>query len=220
MQRRCLIWILSMMVALFLATTVASASPVLVKEGMRGPVVQRVQELLIWYGYLEGEPDGICGSKTVDAIRRYQKASGLDEDGICGPGTYRALSGSDTYEDLNAPAPSSDSGSYAAASSYDAYDMASRGDMRSLFVSATGYSAYDPGNSPYTAMGTPVRYGVIAVDPSVIPLGSRVYIPGYGVAVAEDTGGAIQGNRIDVAFDSHEQALEFGRQNFEVYLMD
>ena len=89
-----------------------------------------------------------------------------------------------------------------------------------IYVNATAYSAEDPGNSSYTASGTRVRYGVIAVDPSVIPLGTHVYIPGYGEAVAEDIGWAIQGNRIDVAFDTHEEALSFGRQDLEVYIRD
>lgn len=91
---------------------------------------------------------------------------------------------------------------------------------RALYVTATAYSAQDPGNSAYTASGTLVRHGVIAVDPSVIPLGSRVFIPDYGEAVAEDIGWGIQGDMIDVAFDTHEEALMFGRQNIEIYLLE
>jgi 3D (Asp-Asp-Asp) domain-containing protein len=91
---------------------------------------------------------------------------------------------------------------------------------RALYVTATAYSAQDPGNSAYTASGTLVRHGVIAVDPSVIPLGSRVFIPGYGEAVAEDIGWGIQGYMIDVAFDTYEEALMFGRQNIEIYLLE
>lgn len=89
-----------------------------------------------------------------------------------------------------------------------------------VWVEATGYSAFDPGNTSTTATGTLVRHGVIAADPDFIPLGSRVYIPGYGEAIAEDVGGAIIGNRIDVAFDTHEEALEFGRQEIEIYILE
>ena len=89
-----------------------------------------------------------------------------------------------------------------------------------MYVTATAYSALDPGNSPYTATGTRVRHGVIAVDPSVIPLGTHVFIPDYGEAVAEDIGWGIQGAMIDVAFDTHEEALMFGRQELEIYIMD
>ena len=71
-----------------------------------------------------------------------------------------------------------------------------------------------------TAMGTLLRRGVIAVDPAVIPLGTRVFIPGYGEAIAEDIGGAIRGNRIDIAFESHEEALSFGRQELEIFIME
>ena len=65
-----------------------------------------------------------------------------------------------------------------------------------------------------------MRKGVIAVDPSFIPLGTKVYIPGYGEAVAEDTGRSIRGNRIDIAFDSYEEALAFGRQDVELYIIE
>ena len=91
---------------------------------------------------------------------------------------------------------------------------------RVLYVTATAYSALDPGNSPYTATGTRVRHGVIAVDPAVIPLGTHVFIPDYGEAVAEDIGWGIHGAMIDVAFDTHEEALMFGRQELEIYIMD
>lgn len=75
----------------------------------------------------------------------------------------------------------------------------------SLSVVATGYAL--PGT---TATGTPAGWGAVAVDPSVIPLGSRLGIPGYGVGVAADTGGAIQGARIDLWFPTTEQALAWG----------
>ena len=65
-----------------------------------------------------------------------------------------------------------------------------------------------------------MRHGVIAVDPSVIPLGTHVFIPGYGEAVAEDIGYAINGYRIDVAFDTHAEALSFGRQDLEIFIME
>ena len=54
----------------------------------------------------------------------------------------------------------------------------------------------------------------------MIPLGTHVFIPGYGEAVAEDIGYAINGYRIDVAFDTHAEALSFGRQDLEIFIME
>ena len=91
---------------------------------------------------------------------------------------------------------------------------------QTIYVDATAYSADDPlfaGN--LTASGTKVRHGIIAVDPNVIPLGTKVYIPGYGEAIAEDTGGSIIGNRIDIAFDTYEEAMRFGRQSLQIYII-
>jgi 3D (Asp-Asp-Asp) domain-containing protein len=82
-----------------------------------------------------------------------------------------------------------------------------------LTVSATGYSL--PGQ---TATGLPVGYGVVAVDPSVIPLGTRLTIPGYGEGVAADTGSAIQGSTIDLWFPTEEAALAWGRRTVTITL--
>jgi peptidoglycan DL-endopeptidase CwlO len=76
---------------------------------------------------------------------------------------------------------------------------------RTMTVTATGYSL--AGN---TASGMPVGWGAIAVDPSVIPLGARVGVPGYGLGVAADTGGAIVGARIDLWFPTVDQAQAWG----------
>ena len=186
----------------------AEAAQILVKEGMRGGAVRHVQELLIQAGYLDGGADGIAGPLTRAAIERCQQDHMLVVDGICGEATYRVLSGGAEYDPV------------ALGITDDRGSQVSRGSGRSIYVSATAYSAYDPGNSNRTAAGTLVRHGVIAVDPSVIPLGTRVFIPGYGEAVAEDVGYAIKGYRIDVAFDSHAEALMFGRQDLEIFIME
>lgn len=91
---------------------------------------------------------------------------------------------------------------------------------RIVAVEAYAYSPQDPGLGKYTASGTLLRHGVIAVDPNYIPMGTAVYIPGYGKAIAEDIGWNIQGNTIDIAFDTHEEAIWFGRQFIEIYLLD
>ena len=71
-----------------------------------------------------------------------------------------------------------------------------------------------------TASGMPAQYGIAAVDTDVIPLGTRLYIPGYGEAIAADTGGAIYGNRIDLCMNSYGEAMNFGRRYVTVYVLD
>ena len=84
---------------------------------------------------------------------------------------------------------------------------------------ATAYTANCYGCSGLTASGQHAGHGIVAVDPHVIPLGTHLYIPGYGHALAGDTGGAIQGNRIDLGFNSHSDAMQFGRRDVMVYVL-
>ena len=87
---------------------------------------------------------------------------------------------------------------------------------------ATAYSYKQPGLSNYTAMGIDLRSNpnVIAVDPSQIPLGTLVEVPGYGIAIAGDTGGDIKGNRIDLHYPEVQQAMDFGRQKITIKVMN
>ena len=76
------------------------------------------------------------------------------------------------------------------------------------------------GDATITATGTTPTVGrTIAVDPKVIPYGTKVIINGH-TYIAEDTGGAIKGNRIDIVFATHKQALEYGRRNVEVFIYE
>lgn len=84
---------------------------------------------------------------------------------------------------------------------------------RTLRVSATGYSL--PG---HTASGLPVGWGIVAVDPNVIPLGTRMSVPGYGEAVAADVGSAVRGNDIDLWFPTLAQARAWGRRTVVITL--
>jgi 3D (Asp-Asp-Asp) domain-containing protein len=87
------------------------------------------------------------------------------------------------------------------------------GGGRTITVQSTGYSL--PGR---TASGIPVGWGVVAVDPSFIPLGTRLTIPGYGEGVAADTGSAVQGAIIDLWFPTTAQALQWGRRTVTITL--
>jgi 3D (Asp-Asp-Asp) domain-containing protein len=92
-------------------------------------------------------------------------------------------------------------------------------DYRSRRVLTVVATAYDPTVGTTTYTGTSVKLGIVAVDPRVIPLGSRLYIDGYGYGVAADIGGAIKGNRIDVATWTVGQAKDFGVQHVKVYVV-
>ncbi|WP_418791304.1 3D domain-containing protein [Phosphitispora sp. TUW77] len=70
-----------------------------------------------------------------------------------------------------------------------------------------------------TATGITPRKGVVAVDPRVIPMGTKMYIEGYGYAIAADTGGSIKGKKVDVFFETREEALKWGRRTVLVQLL-
>ncbi len=84
---------------------------------------------------------------------------------------------------------------------------------------ATAYTRYDEGSTDYTYRGSYLRKGLCAVDPNIISFGIKLYIPGYGEAIADDIGGAIQGNRIDLAMDTVDEAFGWGAQNVTVYVL-
>lgn len=99
---------------------------------------------------------------------------------------------------------------------------------KKITMTATAYTTSPSENGGYSvsAMGNPLRHGIVAIDPSIVPLGSKVYVEAadgswsYGVASAEDTGGAIKGNRIDLCFEmSPSKASNFGRQSCNVYIL-
>lgn len=122
-------------------------------------------------------------------------------------------------EKAPAPAPKT-----ASAPAQKAPAAASAQSGKTMTVSATAYTAYCAGCSGTTATGIDLRSNpnqkVIAVDPSVIPLGSKVWVEGYGEAIAGDTGGAIKGNKIDVFIPSQGAALEFGRKNVTIKVLN
>lgn len=96
-----------------------------------------------------------------------------------------------------------------------------------ITMNSTAYtnSIYDTGKEPghplygITRSGMKTRYGVVAVDPTVIPLMTNLYVEGYGEAIAADTGSAIKGNKIDLFYDTREEALKYGRKNITVYVL-
>lgn len=115
--------------------------------------------------------------------------------------------------------------------------LTSRGNTsyrKAIIMTATAYdlsfqsTGKNPGDKHYglTASGTKARPGVVAVDPRVIPLGTKLYIQSldgtkdYGFAIAEDTGGAIKGNKIDLFFETASDVYNFGRRKVKVYIIN
>lgn len=100
--------------------------------------------------------------------------------------------------------------------------VASRGDSSNLSykrVLQARSTAYGPNAGKYTATGAKAGRGSIAVDPSVIPLGTRLYVDGYGHGVANDVGGAIKGNTVDVYFPSDAECRRWGVRTVKVYIL-
>ena len=87
---------------------------------------------------------------------------------------------------------------------------------REMYMTATAYS-YTGRN---TASGVPPYVGSVAVDPRVIPIGTRMYIDGYGYAKASDTGGDIKGNRIDVFLETEHQCRKWGVRKVKIYILE
>ncbi|MEG0386390.1 MAG: G5 domain-containing protein, partial [Solibacillus sp.] len=95
---------------------------------------------------------------------------------------------------------------------------------KEFFVEATAYTPYCAGCSGVSAAGINLRENpdlkIVAVDPRIVPLGSKVWVEGYGYAVAGDTGGAIKGNKIDILVQSESQANSWGRKKVRMKVLN
>lgn len=176
-----------------------------IDRGQRGYHVSKVQTMLKHQGFLHDSVDGIYGHNTEQAVRKFQKSKGLAVDGRVGPTTMNALEKMETR--------------YGGHGTELSHNGVPNKYSRVLTMQASAYSAQDPGNGNYTATGSRLKKGIVSVDPKLIPLGTRLYVEGYGYAIADDVGGAIKGHRIDLAYDSRSEALQFGRQTVKVYVL-
>jgi 3D (Asp-Asp-Asp) domain-containing protein len=91
--------------------------------------------------------------------------------------------------------------------------------LRCIDMVATGYSPHEGSCTGRCATGMPAGYGVVAVDPRIIRLGAKLYIEGYGYAVAGDVGSAIKGRRIDLGHTTHREASNVGRRGVRVWIL-
>lgn len=189
--------ILIVLIVTMFVSSQASAAETNLSWGSTGAQVSSLQTTLNALGYWCGAVDGIFGAKTYAAVVRFQKDNGVPATGLVGPLTRAALSSK-------------------------SYGQVSRG-SRVLTMVATGYDDSYECNYPYygapSYIGLPLARGIIATDPKVIPMGTRLYVEGYGFGIAADQGNAIKGNRIDLFFDTREEALNWGMRTVKVTIL-
>lgn len=182
---------------IMLGAAQASAAEANLSWGSTGAPVSSLQTTLNTLGYWCGTVDGIFGAKTYAAVVRFQQDHGVPATGLVGPLTRAAL---DTKS----------------------FGQVSRG-SRVLTMVATGYDDSYECNYPYygapSYIGLPLARGIIATDPKVIPMGTRLYVEGYGMGIAADQGNAIKGNRIDLFFDTRQEALNWGMRTVKVTIL-
>lgn len=141
------------------------------------------------------------------------------EGEVIHPGDQLIVSGNEEEDGLGAiePAPK-------IAVSSPAPSPPPSSDGKELLVTATAYTAYCEGCSGTTAYGIDLRSNpnqkVIAVDPKIIPLGTKVWVEGYGEAIAGDTGGAIKGHKIDVFIPSYDNAMQWGVKKVKMRVLN
>ena len=186
-------------IILIMTSGIASAGPfdLVAKSGMKGGEIAHIQLMLFSLGHHDSSIDGVFGHDTERSVKKFQKTQGMPEDGIITKKIMNRIKSQAAKHGSKEPAKFS----------------------RKMTVEATAYTTEDPGCGLYTFRGNRLRKGLIAVDPRVIPLGTKLYIPGYGYAVADDTGGAIKGNKIDLGYESRSEAFKFGRRTLTIYVL-
>lgn len=156
--------------------------------------LKHLQQLLADTGFYPGEMSGKLDKTTKDAIAQAQRTFKLAPTGQYDPKLADLL----TREAHSKP---------------HTY-------RKKLSMQATAYTSQDPGCGNLTKREHRLRPGLVAVDPKVIPLGTRLYIESYGYAVADDIGRAIKGAKIDLAYANRKEALIFGRKMVTVFVLD
>lgn len=171
----------------------AQSGETVLSLGDSGKKVIRLQNKLLLHGYNPGSVDGIYGEGTAEAVRQLQSEENLARTGIADGDVWDRLDNAPLFT----------------------------GNYKKVFhMEATAYTPNDGDGRGRTAMGGYAGKGHAAVDPNIIPLGSEVYIEGYGYAICDDIGGAIHGNIIDVGVDNYDQAYKWGiKPKVNVYLI-
>lgn len=190
-----------------------------VSLGSQGQEVKELQTALNSDNYWCGEANGSFGPRTYNALIRYQRDHKLVVNGKIDLALKKALDMLPVPPKSTEPQVIAKTTTIQETSRDNAIEV-SRGGSRVLTVVATGYTAAAEENWPYAGapsyIGLPLARGIVAVDPNVIPMGTKLYIEGYGEAIAADQGGAIKGNRVDLFFDSKQEAFDWGMRSVKV----
>lgn len=177
------------------------------------PEIKYTDDISVESGSVMVVEDGVRGEVEITEEVKYADGEEIDRREISRREIKKAEPKIVARAGENTPAEKKDDGK----NTIDGHKYTKKLDMV-----ATAYSAFKPdGSWGTTAMGVRSEHGVVAVDKNVIPLGTKVYVEGYGEAVAADTGGAIKGNRIDLCFeDTEANLMVYGRQNVAVYILE
>jgi Uncharacterized protein conserved in bacteria len=206
-----------------------------------------LQQQLNDNGFWIGACEGLLGSKAYQEAMQLVVNANLASDGLVGLRTRQAYDlaainatsasaqvPEQTESDAAVPAASVNQVQTTAKSdpvkvAEKTSSTVSRGSSSSsrtgkvITMVATGYDGCYECNKPYygypSYIGLPLQRGIVAVDPDVIAMGTRLYVEGYGEAIAADQGNAIKGNRIDLFFDSHQEASNYGIKTVKVTIL-
>jgi 3D (Asp-Asp-Asp) domain-containing protein len=171
--------------------------------------------------YTEPEPEPESEPEPVETV---PESSDTSDDAGNSAGSDSAADAESTEESTSIAGSSATATTVAAQEPANTITTASGQVLRYTSTISVEASAYTGGGT--TATGTTARYGAIAVDPTVIPYGTKMYIVSddgswiYGEATAEDCGGAIKGNIIDLYFDDYSTCIQFGRRSCTVYILE
>ncbi|WP_100401632.1 LysM peptidoglycan-binding and 3D domain-containing protein [Bacillus sp. FJAT-42315] len=187
-----------------------------------GSTVAPVQSSNGTYTVKAGDTLGKIAAAHGLSVSSLKALNGLSSHMIY-PGDQLAVAGNAKVEQASKPAAQA-STQPAPVKEAPAKAASSNVQGKTMTVTATAYTAQCNGCSGVTATGINLNANrnakVIAVDPNVIPLGSKVHVEGYGTAIAGDTGGAIKGNKIDLHMPTKEQAYQWGVRSVNITILD
>lgn len=179
----------------------------------------KVEETLDTYVVVSGDTLSSIAKKHNMTIKQLMTSNQLTSDLII-PGDELVLEGSNVIQPKVSAATTTSATSNAPTSE----TKATASVEKELTMTSTAYTASCAGCSGITATGINLKANpnqkVISVDPNVIPLGSRVWVEGYGEAIAGDTGGSIKGNKIDIFIPSKQAALNWGHKTVKVKILN